>query len=310
MFFLLLLFNFYFYIAANQSTDDSNYKSELIFRRNNNSGLRREFRQMNFTYYSWIYNSYIAQDYVEIIHYPHLKFGFKLLILILTNTDMVWFRNELRPIYRRLEKLNITYIFVCQESTKTNIDEEADIYGDILQFKCRNNHGNNGKVVLESLKFLSNHLYIADYILKTDMDCTINVCKLVEDIRSLNEFQSIFGSECVNYPEKFRHKHRDYELYWSYGAGFTLLMNDIPRIVNLAYKLKEVIFADDRYIPMLTYLLGIKCKKIENFVYIHNGQDQYTDRLKQRTIIHNDGSFNRTIHIWNYSLIHQNCLNE
>lgn len=151
---------------------------------------------------------------------------------------------------------------------------ESEQYKDILRLPYVDSYKNLPNKTMNSLEWIANNCN-AEFVLKTDDDCFVNVFHMLKWLDSLPPNHEYMGRVNIDMPVIRDPRHRNYvpkrehadEFYKPYcaGGGYILRGTILKNVTKMGKKIKQII-NEDAYMGMLTNALGIVPRNDERFL--------------------------------------------
>lgn len=237
-----------------------------------------------------------------------------LLILVASGAKEVKRRMLLRDLYRELGAGSVRFIFITASNPELNdqIDQESWEYGDVLQMNHVDCYHNLTLTTFGAIQFFSRFAAIADFFMKTDSDCALNMPTILSTIQGFNtsvhyagycqyngNYNTIITTKKNYVPPSLVLRDRFIREYAT-GAGYIIRSWLLPRVAVGIRHLKFVAHNEDVNVGKALVMLGIPCFGLEKWVARHGCNSR--EKCLQYAIIHPDGKGTSLRSYWNYIL--------
>lgn len=269
---------------------------------------------------------------IEDIDYPSIAFGsglqylcfpefgsqerYFLLILILSSASEIVERAALRSYYNRMPLNSTRFLFVTASNPEVNeaVAKESRQFHDILQLNHMDSYHNLTLSVFGALQLLSQNTNYAEYILKTDSDCVLNMPRIEFKLRQHGGFQYAgncrrnagyytTGKKRKNYVPRELVGDERIEQYAT-GAGYIIASSVLPKLVVAFRHLPFLTHNEDVNVGRAMSLVHVKCRMFWTWI-ARNGCSG--NLCKYYAIIHSPNNWRR---VWDVILELYVCLSD
>ena len=323
LFLTILSFLASFYVCKEQECDSIEYNQyltyvpqeyrvcdECSFELNcyHQYGKPFSFRTINNKNYPTIpYGSgmeYLCVPYMN--PYSH----YQLLILIASAASEIQERRILRERFSRFSFHSVRFLFVIASNTTMNgaVKKESIAYEDILQLNHIDSYHNLTLTTFGAFQFISHFSDIADYVMKTDSDCALNIKLILHTINYLSPKDVYFGNcQSSSYNTKKPAKNfvppevvgnetavPDYVM----GGGYVISSSIIGKMVAALRHLSFIAHNEDVNVGKAMKLIGVKCSYVPNWIALHGCENK--EECMKYQIMHKDKSDDEVNVFWRY----------
>ena len=265
------------------------------------------------------YDNGILLDYgkhLEFLNKPRLKQSHtRLLLLVLSRCRERKVRTMWRELFSQFRRVySVDVIFVLQNNDKWNdlVTDENAQFRDIIQLDHADNYFNIALSVISSLQYLTRYANQIEYVLKTDSDCFVNVTKIMTYLDFLTPSQPYFIGDCHckgKYilgrrgcpPMEIVNATKRLPCY-SYGGGYMLSANAIPKLMVAFRHLEYIATNEDINMGRAWHLLDLQCHKVDNWLLLLQNITDVSDYY----IYHGKGRFDRIYDYYEQSILSLN----
>ena len=130
------------------------------------------------------------------VPYLNLHSHYRLLILVVSAARETKERQILRNRFSRFSNQNIRFLFVIASNPAFNdeVKRESISSEDILQLNHIDSYHNLTLTTFGAFQYISHFSNIADYVMKTDSDCALNINRILQIIDSLSPEDVYIGN--------------------------------------------------------------------------------------------------------------------
>lgn len=237
-----------------------------------------------------------------------------LLIMVASGAKEVERRALLRDFYQRLNPKSVRFIFITASNPQFNerVNQESWKFGDILQMNHMDSYHNLTLTTFGAIQYFSRFTRIADYFMKTDSDCTLNLPTILNRVQLFSSSVHYAGncqySGTYNTVYKWRKNYVPASLVrkdryirgYATGAGYIIRSWLLPRTALGIRHLRFIAHNEDVNVGKVMVMFGIRCVKLEKWVARHGCRSR--DVCSRYAIIHPDGKGTPLRSYWNYIL--------
>ena len=270
------------------------------------------------------YRTYNASNYPSIQFgktmsyrlYPRLKnnFGYQVLFMIISAAGENQERMIIRENFRSLQsRYRIGYFFVTAMNSKYNssLFKENLVYRDILQLSHTDSYHNLVLSVLGGFHFVSRFRDLAEYVMKTDSDCVVNIPELMHSLNKTEKDHPQYIGKCskkwhFNVIDPKQKNWVPLELVgvrnhftgYASGGGYILRFSAIPRLLVAVRHLPFITHLEDVTIGLAASSLKYRCTNKVPWI-ARRGCGTQESCLKYM-IMHKNESNSEIIRYWSY----------
>ena len=237
-----------------------------------------------------------------------------LLILVASGAKEVGRRMLLREYYRDLGMKSIRFIFITASDPDYNeyIDKESWIYGDILQMSHVDCYHNLTLTTFGAIQFFSRFTEMAEFVMKTDSDCALNMPVIIGSIKGFNSSVNYAGNcqynvtyntrlrSAKNYVHPSLVRSNRFIREYATGAGYVIRWWLLPKIAIGIRHLQFIAHNEDINIGKVLVMFGVHCLQLDKWVARFGCTSR--EECLQYAIIHPDGKGTTLRSYWSYIL--------
>lgn len=204
------------------------------------------------------------------------------LIMICSRPSDTYLRNVFRNNTRSLRKAyNITYFFTLTSDMPnevSSLQSEQLLYHDLLVFNHTNSYHNLILTVLFSFHYLQSLHLSSRYIVKTDVDCALNLPRLMSVLYSkrIRAMPIVYGGDCffneryVFNPDPSSKHYVPAELVssstmvesFARGGLYVITTNMITPMLSAVRHLSFITHQEDVTVGRAMSLIGVQCQRL------------------------------------------------
>ena len=247
------------------------------------------------------------------VPYLNLHSHYRLLILVVSAARETKERQILRNRFSRFSNQRIRFLFVIASNPTLNdeVRSESIAFEDILQLNHIDSYHNLTLTTFGAFQFISHFSNIADYVMKTDSDCALNINRILQIIDSLSP-EDVYIGNCnpsTIYNTKWSGKNYvppelvgnetivpDYVT----GGGYVISSSIVGKMVVGMRHLGFIAHNEDVNVGKAMKSIGVKCTHIPNWIARYGCRSE--EECLKYPIIHKDKSDDEVKVFWRYIL--------
>ena len=247
------------------------------------------------------------------VPYLNLHSHYRLLILVVSAARETKERQILRNRFSRFSNQNIRFLFVIASDPAFNdeVKRESISSEDILQLNHIDSYHNLTLTTFGAFQYISHFSNIADYVMKTDSDCALNINRILQIIDSLSP-EDVYIGNCnpsTIYNTKWSGKNYvppelvgneiivpDYVT----GGGYVISSSVVGKMVVGMRHLEFIAHNEDVNVGKAMKSIGVKCTHIQNWIARYGCRSE--EECLKYPIIHKDISNDEMKVFWRFIL--------
>lgn len=253
---------------------------------------------------------------IEYVHVPVMSTSrhFRVVLLIMSKVQGFYDRNLIRQhIPGMIRQYNMTYCFIiARDSTyDAEIADESRKYHDVLQMNHVDNYHNLTLTTMGALHYVYLYNMNADYFMKMDSDCGVNIHRLHHMLYTLSAAKADYAGECRSgqHYNIFNQTQKNYipaELIggirnvstYARGAAYLISKQALPKLLVGFRHLPFIGHQEDVNVGRAMALARIPCTAIEDWL-ARKGCDSFMD-CQQYYIAHRREEHDSVLNVMQY----------